>query len=104
MIIITCKQPGFRRCGVAHPAGPTDYPDGTFTPEQIAILQDDPMLVVIEAEGDMDNDPQGRISAADAIARAKEAATVADLDLLAAREIRKTVLVAIDNRRKELEA
>ena len=104
MIIITSKQPGFRRCGVAHPSGPTDYPDGTFTPEQIAIMQGEPMLMVIQEEGDMDNDPQGRISAAEAIARAKEAATVADLDLLAAGESRKTVLVAIDNRRKELEA
>lgn len=46
MVRITSKQDGFRRCGVAHPSGPTDYPDGTFTTDQLQQLQNEPMLVV----------------------------------------------------------
>lgn len=46
MIRITSKKDGFRRCGVAHPAAPTDYPDDRFTPEHLAALEAEPMLVV----------------------------------------------------------
>lgn len=46
MIIITAKKDGFRRCGVAHSAKPVEYPDDAFSPEQLAELQADPMLVV----------------------------------------------------------
>ena len=50
MLIITSKKPGFRRCGMAHPAAPIEHPDGTFTPEEIEILKAEPMLVVLEAD------------------------------------------------------
>lgn len=46
-IQITCKKPGFRRAGMAHPARAM-YPDGHFTPEQMRALQAEPMLVVTE--------------------------------------------------------
>lgn len=46
MIRITAKRPGFRRCGVAHPAAPTDYPDDHFSAEQLAMLRAEPMLTV----------------------------------------------------------
>lgn len=46
IIIITSKQPGFRRCGIAHGAKPTEYPDDAFTAEQLAALQAEPMLTV----------------------------------------------------------
>lgn len=46
MIRITAKVPGFRRCGVAHPAEATDYPNEAFTKEQLAVLQAEPMLAV----------------------------------------------------------
>lgn len=46
MIRITSKKDGFRRCGVAHPAAPTDHPNQAFTPEQLAVLGAEPMLVV----------------------------------------------------------
>lgn len=46
MIRITSKREGFRRCGVAHPKTPTEYPGGTFTREEIEILKADPMLQV----------------------------------------------------------
>lgn len=46
MIRITSKQAGFRRCGVAHPAAPTDHADDAFTPAQLKQLQAEPMLLV----------------------------------------------------------
>ncbi|OGB82021.1 MAG: hypothetical protein A2496_05305 [Burkholderiales bacterium RIFOXYC12_FULL_60_6] len=46
MIRIVSKKEGFRRCGVAHPKGPVEYPDGHWTEEQLAALQAEPMLVV----------------------------------------------------------
>ncbi|MEW5897736.1 MAG: HI1506-related protein [Bacillota bacterium] len=48
MVRITSKVDGYRRCGVLHPARPTDYPDGQFTGEQLAILKADPLLAVEE--------------------------------------------------------
>lgn len=48
MIRIRSKQHLFRRCGVAHPAGDVDYPDGRFSGEELAILRAEPMLVVAE--------------------------------------------------------
>ncbi|HCT6139119.1 TPA: HI1506-related protein [Escherichia coli] len=45
-ITITSKRDGFRRCGVAHRDVPVTWPDGSFTDEQIAILRDEPALVV----------------------------------------------------------
>ncbi len=47
MIRITAKRDGFRRCGVAHPARPTDHPDDRFTEEQLAVMQAEPGLVVV---------------------------------------------------------
>lgn len=46
MIRITSKQHLFRRCGMAHPKGPVEYPDGKFTNEQIKTLKAEPMLKV----------------------------------------------------------
>jgi len=46
MIRITSKQHNFRRCRVAHPKGTTEYPDDTFTPEQLKVLQTEPKLTV----------------------------------------------------------
>lgn len=46
MIRITSKQAGFRRCGVAHPAAPTDHANDAFTKNQLKQLQDEPLLVV----------------------------------------------------------
>mgnify|MGYP006303624231 CR=1 FL=1 len=52
MIRITSKRNGFRRCGVAHPATPTDYTDDRFTPKELERLRAEPMLVVEELDGD----------------------------------------------------
>ncbi len=45
-IIITCKKPGFRRCGIAHPAGPVEYPDNRFTAAELKRLKIEPKLIV----------------------------------------------------------
>jgi hypothetical protein len=46
MIRIKSKREGFRRCGMAHPGHFAEYPDDRFSPEQIAILKAEPMLIV----------------------------------------------------------
>ncbi|MDR3631718.1 MAG: HI1506-related protein [Desulfocapsaceae bacterium] len=44
MITITSRQAGFRRCGIAHPVRPVDYPDDRFSAEELKVLQAEPML------------------------------------------------------------
>lgn len=44
MIRITAKKDGFRRAGISH-AGTRDYPDGRFTPQELAMLKAEPILV-----------------------------------------------------------
>ena len=46
MIEITSKREGFRRCGVAHPKGPTQHPNDRFNKGELKILDDEPMLTV----------------------------------------------------------
>jgi hypothetical protein len=46
MLIITSKKDGFRRCGIAHPARPTGYPDTAFSGVERALLRAEPMLEV----------------------------------------------------------
>lgn len=48
MLQITAKKAGFRRCGIAHPATITIYPNDKFTPAQLSVLKTEPMLVVVE--------------------------------------------------------
>lgn len=50
-IRITSKRADFRRCGIAHPAVATDYPDERFSAEELERLQAEPMLVVEVIEG-----------------------------------------------------
>ena len=50
MITIKSKKDGFRRCGIAHPAAETTYPDDRFTIAELADLQAEPMLIVATAE------------------------------------------------------
>lgn len=47
MIRITTKLDGFRRASMPH-FGVREYPDGTFTAEDLAALKAEPMLVVEE--------------------------------------------------------
>ena len=98
MIQVTSKQEGFRRCGVSHPARPTDHPDGNFTEEQIEILKAEPMLTVVEIEDAV------KLTANEVIAKAKAATTIEELDDLAKGEDRKSAVAAIEARRKELSA
>lgn len=45
-VVITAKKDKFRRCGIAHPAQETEYPNGHFTKGQLAVLAAEPMLMV----------------------------------------------------------
>ncbi|EMF3811532.1 hypothetical protein V3I92_000096 [Salmonella enterica] len=46
MIFITAKREGFARCGVRFSETTMSYPDDRFTPEQLADLEAEPMLIV----------------------------------------------------------
>ena len=46
IVRITCSKAGFRRCGIAHPDTPVDYPEDRFTPEEIERLKAEPRLTV----------------------------------------------------------
>lgn len=52
MIRITSKQEGFYRCGIPHPAKPTDYPGDWFKPEELKALKAEPMLTVEFPDGE----------------------------------------------------
>ncbi|HFV6312237.1 TPA: HI1506-related protein, partial [Escherichia coli] len=47
VIEITARREGFRRCGVAHSATTKEWAADAFTPEQLAVLKADPMLIVV---------------------------------------------------------
>jgi hypothetical protein len=51
MIRIRSKRGGFRRCGIAHPESPVDYPDDKFSKKQLEELKGEPMLFVEELPG-----------------------------------------------------
>jgi hypothetical protein len=96
-VCITAKKACFRRCGVDHPSTRTEYPDGTFTADEVKELQREPMLVV-------ELIPSGKtLTAAETIALVLAATTLDALDALAAGETRKTVLDAIGKRRGDLQ-
>jgi len=69
MIRITSKRHNFRRCRIAHPKGPTEYPDDRFTPAEMKVLQAEPMLTVeivknrekTEVKGEEQADPGEQI-------------------------------------------
>lgn len=53
MLKIICAHPGLRRAGVAHPAIKT-WPEGSFSPTQLAQLQADPAFTVeVVADGEV---------------------------------------------------
>lgn len=54
-ILIASKRDGFRRAGIEHPSTPTLYADDRFTPEQLAALEAEPMLIVHHVE----DEPEG---------------------------------------------
>ncbi|EBB8605341.1 hypothetical protein GSO32_004201 [Salmonella enterica] len=59
MIYITSKRDGFWRCGISHRETTTAYPDDRFTPDELARLEAEPMLIVSrDAPGDAGAGPQ----------------------------------------------
>lgn len=75
---IVSRQPGLWRAGIQHPAGPIDHDPEDFTPDQVTLLTDEPLLDVtmIEIE-DPETDAEAKAEAAakeKAEAEAKEKA------------------------------
>ena len=46
LVQVTSKHDGFRRAGIAHAKGPTDYPAGSLSPDQLEQLLGEPKLKV----------------------------------------------------------
>lgn len=46
MIVISSMIDGYRRCGIEHPSRPTEYPDEYFSPAELELLQQTPVLTV----------------------------------------------------------
>jgi len=59
MIRITSERHNFRRCGMAHPKGPVDYPDGRFSGDELDILEAEPRLKVERIKGRRDGNRDG---------------------------------------------
>ncbi|ECC5191182.1 hypothetical protein B5864_11465 [Salmonella enterica] len=76
MIFITAKREGFARCGVRFSETTTSYPDDRFTPEQLADLEAEPMLVVSREGAGM---TAGQ--AAEQISRLKDALDTAEYEV-----------------------
>ncbi|ENM6343185.1 hypothetical protein AB8H83_001085 [Salmonella enterica] len=76
MIFITAKREGFARCGVRFSETTTSYPDDRFTPEQLADLEAEPMLIVSREGAGM---TAGQ--AAEQISRLKDALSDAQQEL-----------------------
>ena len=100
MISITSKIDGFRRCGIAHSRTATEYPDGKFSKEELAILQAEPNLVVT-VSGDQPS-AAGKQTAAELIARIKLAATLDEVVAILGDDKRATVLAAAEARNAEI--
>lgn len=47
---ITARRDGFRRLGIAHSAKTTTYDDDHFTDAELAILENDPNLIVLRTD------------------------------------------------------
>jgi hypothetical protein len=62
LIRIKSKIDCFRRCGVAHPAVETAYPDDRFSKEELAALKAEPVLLVEEIAGDPNGKGKGKKS------------------------------------------
>lgn len=91
---------GFRRCGVAHPKAPTDYPAEFFTRAQLEILQAEPVLTVTFKEATAP--PAVKLKVDEAIARIKAATTLDEINAVVEGDSRKTVLAAAEERLAEL--
>ncbi|EEM8928255.1 hypothetical protein GL409_25285 [Salmonella enterica] len=93
MIFITSKREGFARCGVRFSETTTSYPDDRFTPEQLADLEAEPMLIVSREGAGM---TAGQ--AAEQISRLKDALDTAEHEVAvvtAERDVLREQLAAV---------
>lgn len=58
LAVVNAGREGYRRAGMAHAKGRVAHPPGTFTAAQIAQLQNDPKIVVMQTDPP-EQDPPG---------------------------------------------
>lgn len=75
IIRIAANIPGFRRAGLAHPTGPTDYPVERFTEAQVEQLFSEPALAVAFVEVDGEPEPDDPVKSGTAAAEGSDQAT-----------------------------
>jgi len=102
MIRISAKIDGFRRAGMAHSKTATDHPDGTFSKEQLKLLQAEPNLVVEILGDELKQTGNKAPTAAEQIERIKAAATLDEVVAILGDDKRATVLAAAEARQVEL--
>ncbi|WP_397458202.1 HI1506-related protein [Pseudomonas asplenii] len=92
--VIKAKRDGFRRAGLVHKVAGTFYQDGDLSEQQLAVLRDDPHLLVVEGvqedvlQADQDNTElmqELRNTIATLTSEASEAIAVLERDLAQAR-------------------
>ncbi|MGQ7746681.1 HI1506-related protein [Pectobacterium brasiliense] len=78
-IQITSRSDGFRRSGMAHSAKTTTYPDDYFTASALAVLENEPQLIVVRvgSEAATGDDTAQQLSAALEKLKTSEKASVA---------------------------
>jgi hypothetical protein len=63
-VSIIARTAGFRRCGMAHSLDEVTHVGGTFTVDEVAILQADPQLIVtLEQESETAAERKARLKA-----------------------------------------
>ncbi|MBN3237672.1 hypothetical protein H5A46_10005 [Pectobacterium versatile] len=94
-IQITARNDGFRRCGMAHSAKTQTYPDDRFTAAQLAVLENEPQLIVVRVSGDKEkgNDTAKQLSSA--LEKLKEAEKASAV-LVGERDSLKTRVADLD--------
>lgn len=103
MIRITSKKDGFYRCGVSHPAKPTDYPDDRFAEAELKALKNEPMLEVQKLKGDPENPSSAEVAVNDAEVEQQLKAALQELEGLKALQSDLTERVkALDEREAEI--
>ncbi|WCG83807.1 HI1506-related protein [Pectobacterium sp. A5351] len=94
-IQITARVDGFRRCGMAHSAKTQTYPDDHFTATALAVLENEPQLIVVRVSGDAEKS-DGAARQLSAALEKLDAAGKASAVLAGERDSLKTRVAALE--------
>ncbi|MBN3254293.1 hypothetical protein H5A33_06590 [Pectobacterium brasiliense] len=93
---ITARSEGFRRCGMAHSATTQTYPDDHFSAAQLAVLENEPQLIVVRVSGDAEKSDGTAKKLSSALEKLK-AAEKASVVLVDERDALKTSMAALEH-------